>query len=181
MAANGYWLVKDTNTGHAAVIKASSPSPSTTPVISDAFKKAIGAGKGDYFTSYYLTSDPNKIQDRLYAAMGALQLSIDTIPQGDGNWWKDQLKNGIKGLNFDVLTPIGVNPNTYQQGTSNIGNTAKNVVGAFSLSALFGSQSLWAGVGMVLAGAVLILIGIMNLAGVDAGGLGHAAARVTTP
>ena len=49
---------------------------------------------------------------------------------------------------------------------------------ALSVSALFSNIGLWKGVGMVLAGAVLVLIGILNLAGVDPGGIGHTAKRM---
>ena len=49
---------------------------------------------------------------------------------------------------------------------------------ALSVGALFSNIGLWKGVGMVIAGGILILIGILNLAGVDAGGIGRTARRV---
>lgn len=44
---------------------------------------------------------------------------------------------------------------------------ALGVAGALSISELLGKVGLWKGIGLTIAGAVLILIGILNLAGVD--------------
>ena len=50
-------------------------------------------------------------------------------------------------------------------------NAAKTVAGALSVGALFTNIGLWKGIGMVLGGAVLVLIGLFQLAGVEPGGV----------
>jgi hypothetical protein len=52
---------------------------------------------------------------------------------------------------------------------STAANIGKSVLGALTVSSLFTNIGLWKGLGMVVAGAVLVLIGILNLAGVDPG------------
>ena len=54
---------------------------------------------------------------------------------------------------------------------STVANNAGKALTALSIGALFSNIGLWKGVGMVIAGGILILIGILNLAGVDAGGV----------
>lgn len=57
-------------------------------------------------------------------------------------------------------------------------NSSNKALGSLAIAALFTDIGLWKGLGMVIAGAVLVLIGIMNLAGVDPGGIAGTARKV---
>ena len=130
-------------------------------------------GKG--YEYYWLGSTPGEAQGRLDPALAKLQVVTDQIPTD----LSQVFKSGVQNLNFDLLQP-GLLP---WQSASPTSGYAKSIHGAgqvaqqgaqalgqaLSLTALFGSASLWAGVGMTLLGAFLVLFGIIKLSGADPG------------
>ena len=84
------------------------------------------------------------------AAAGALE---NQGKQAAENLLKGKVKKGLGNVAKDA------------------GSAAAKGVAALSVGALFTDIGLWKGLGMVIAGGILILIGILNLAGVDAGGI----------
>jgi hypothetical protein len=132
----GYWLVKDAVTGHSAIVgKLESSSSAQTPLLSSTVYQQLGANVGDSIQSYYLGGDPKNLLREVEKGLGKLQVSTDTIPGS----FTALLHNGIQGVNFDLLTPTGVNANAYQQEVSKLGHQAEQttstvgkVVGSFA-------------------------------------------------
>lgn len=73
--------------------------------------------------------------------------------------------------------------NAIKSGVSKVGSAVgsgavKKAVGALAISSLLTQPGIWKGVALVIAGAVLVLLGILGLAGVDAGKVKSAAMGV---
>ena len=132
--------------------------------------------QGTGYEYYWLGSTPGEAQGRLYDALSKLQIVSDQIPTD----LHQAFSKGVQNLNFDTLQPFtgSHNPNTgYNKATTSAGQaarqatvTAAQTIGsAVSVGALFTSGSLWAGIGMTLLGAFLVLFGIIKLSGADPG------------
>jgi hypothetical protein len=152
-----YWLVKNKTTGHSLVSYGTAPT-------SAAIVKALGAKNAGELAPYGWTG--NFLQG-LEAGMGKLELSIDTFPTG----FKPNKGTDIMPLNFDLLTPAGVNKNAYQQATSAAGGFIDNLVS--SDWEKFAVRALGA-----LAGIALILLGLQALTGTGDGNPVTAARKV---
>lgn len=174
----GYWLIKDTNTGHAALYQASSTSPSQTPAIPSDVKQAMGAGANDYFVSYYLGGALDNLSGEVEKAIGNLNVDTDQPPialnpQMAKTTYAKLLSTGFQAINFDQLTPLGISSNAYNQAIDSVANPLTQGVQSVGSAAETAAEiwdalttpKMWLRVLEYVGGAVLIFWAFKEFAG----------------
>ena|ERR1700757_4794059 len=138
----GYWLVGTPASG-LGVFKG---SPAKV-LFSD------GPPAGYDYTHFLGDYNPKTQQRDLVTALAK---ALPSLPNGISV----PSKLDVPGLGTTTIKGPGGIPGTLDKIATTTGN-------AISVTALFASANLWAGIGMTLLGVVLVLFGIVKLSGAD--------------
>lgn len=178
----GYWLVhvkSGPHTGNSAVVWSAGASPSQ-PDISPTVLKQIGATSQAQVSSYYMGGAPKNLQSEFLRALGALNVSVDTIPVFPSSGTPQQILGSdlIKGINFDLINPVGTSKSGEAQRTEGVGGALQ--AGSNAVSSVFGSLGDWEQFALRvlegLVGVALLFLGLQALTGIGDGTPAGAAA-----
>lgn len=171
----GYWMVRLPN-DHAFITKQTDigPAPSTGRSIDFTYSllPLLGYTQQNFPTNgqakaVYLGKTLSDVANNYSKATGDLNVSTD-VGAIDTSYLKPLASKGVQGLNFDMLTPAGVNPQSYAHGVTSAGDAALTAVQ--ELQHIWGSltnPTFWVRILKFLAGAVLIYMGLKALTGVE--------------
>lgn len=171
----GYWMVKLPN-GHAVITRQTDigPAPSTGRKFDFTYSilSSLGYSQKDFPTGsqasgVYLGKTINDVFHNYDSAVANLQLSTDQIP-ADTGFFSQLQKSGVQGVNYDALSPAGVNASKYQGAITSVATGAADATNTLpsvgDFLAKLADPKTWLRVVEVIGGLALIYVAVRQFA-----------------
>jgi hypothetical protein len=150
-------------------------APSGTAVVVNHANLPPAGSKG--YSYYYLGSTVKDADSNISQAIGALDVDVDVVPTdlseaatkgeqvigGNASSYLPALQTAANAAG-SIGTTVSNTINQVTGGGSGEGGGGSNVTSSFgSIESLFTSESWWKGIGLVVGGAILVIIAVHNL------------------